>query len=191
MRFEVTAPVTIQISRYAEATKEVGDQSFCYCRRLLIGNCAHFRLFLPKEHRHCTGACGPYSYFAARDWLHRCRTVGPISQYRLSLGASRISAEPYWGFCWHPSDFLTVHYVIRLILPSLEFCLVVVVLCLGPLCHCCIPDHSTVSSWTSLSGFLVHYCPWSNVSWRSFLCPVTHLHGGHFAAGVAPRRLEC
>jgi hypothetical protein len=33
----------MQLPRYAEAGEEVGDQSFCFCRRLLIGNIVHFR----------------------------------------------------------------------------------------------------------------------------------------------------
>jgi hypothetical protein len=43
MRLQVTALVTMQFSRYAQPAEEFGNQSFCYCRRLLIGNGVHFR----------------------------------------------------------------------------------------------------------------------------------------------------
>jgi hypothetical protein len=45
MRLEVTALVTLQFSRYAEAAEEVGNQSFCYCRCFLIRNGLHFGPF--------------------------------------------------------------------------------------------------------------------------------------------------
>jgi hypothetical protein len=147
MRLEVTALVTMQFSRYAEAAEEVGDQSFCYCRCLLIRNGVHFRplgkiihsnqeisvSLVASWERPCyvNGYSfkrspdiilvhfGPHSWSAGWDWLHSCHTVGAISQYLLSLGASRISVEPYSRFCYYPSDRLMVHHVVRSARPLL------------------------------------------------------------------------
>jgi hypothetical protein len=43
MGLEVTALVTMEFSRYAEAAEEICDQSFSYHRCPLIGNGVHFR----------------------------------------------------------------------------------------------------------------------------------------------------
>jgi hypothetical protein len=57
-------------------------------------------------------------------------------------------------------------------------CLVAAVSGLGPLCHCCIPGHSNVSSRTSvLSGFLVPHCP-GCISCDRVPCAVPLLYSG-------------
>jgi hypothetical protein len=43
-----------------------------------------------------------------------CRTTGTTSKHHSLPGASSTFAGLYLGYCWHPSDILIVHHVVRL-----------------------------------------------------------------------------
>jgi hypothetical protein len=113
----------------------------CHCRSLLVGNGLGFRAQVKIVHSNqevsvslvapwedpcyingchckwspwcCTDAFVPNSWSRPCDWLHTFHTTGTISQLRFLSAASNTFTKLYSGFCWHPSDLLTVHHVVR------------------------------------------------------------------------------
>jgi hypothetical protein len=61
----------------------------------------------------CTCAFGPDFWFRGCDWPYRFHTACNTSQHRFLPGASSTFAGPYPGSCWHPTDLLNVHNVVR------------------------------------------------------------------------------
>jgi hypothetical protein len=57
---------------------------------------------------HSLGRVLPHSWLPF-EW---CRTTGTTSQHHFLHGASSTFTGPYLGYCWHPSDILTVHHVV-------------------------------------------------------------------------------
>jgi hypothetical protein len=72
----------------------------------------HRWLFLQMGLWSCTDAVRPDFLIGGGDWLHRCRHTGTTSQHLLPEASSKFDG-PYWGLCWHTSDLLTVHHVVR------------------------------------------------------------------------------
>jgi hypothetical protein len=71
MRLEVTALATMQLSLYAEAAEEVGDQRLCYCRRLLVWNGLYFRPLCIIVH-----SDQKVSIFFVASWTRPCYIDG-------------------------------------------------------------------------------------------------------------------
>jgi hypothetical protein len=62
--------------------------------------------YLKKKKKDYIFCFRPRFLVRGHDWLHTCRTVGTIFQYRLWPGASSPATEPYSGYCCHRSSLL-------------------------------------------------------------------------------------